>query len=327
MMRKLRKVLTSLLAAAAAAVCLPFIAGGLQGETTVYAAGAYTETYSVKVDSGYLALRTAKAYDSANEIGRLWTGDTVEVFDRTDPQYWYVYAPTLNSYGYVNKDYLRPVSPAPTPVYGNYTVRVESGYLALRTAKAYDSSNEIGKLWTGDTVQVTDASDPQYWYVYAPTLGRYGYVNKDYLYGSSASSGNYGVRVDSGYLALRTAKAYDSANEIGKLWNGDTVQVIDSSDSTYWYVYAPTLGKYGYVNRNYIYAMSSPTPSYQTYTVRVSSGYLALRTAKAYDAANEIGKLWTGDTVQVIDRSSGQYWYVYAPTLGKYGYVNKDYLY
>ena len=49
-----------------------------------------------------------------------------------------------------------------------YSVHVDSGYLALRTAKAYDYSNEIGKLYTGDQVQVTDASDSVYWYVYAP---------------------------------------------------------------------------------------------------------------------------------------------------------------
>ena len=62
------------------------------------------------------------------------------------------------------------------------SVVVTSGYLALRNAKAYDSSNEIGKLYTGETVQVQDTSDSQYWYVYAPSLGKSGYVNKDYLY-------------------------------------------------------------------------------------------------------------------------------------------------
>ena len=63
-----------------------------------------------------------------------------------------------------------------------YTVRVETGYLALRTAQAYDYRNEIGKLYTGDTVEIIDTSDPTYWYVYAPKLNNYGYVNKDYLY-------------------------------------------------------------------------------------------------------------------------------------------------
>ena len=57
------------------------------------------------------------------------------------------------------------------------TVRVQSGYLALRTAKAFDSSNEIGALYTGDTVEVKDTSDSTYWYVYSPKLGNSGYVN------------------------------------------------------------------------------------------------------------------------------------------------------
>lgn len=33
-------------------------------------------------------------------------------------------------------------------------MKVKSGYLALRNAKAYDDANEIGQLNTGDTVQV-----------------------------------------------------------------------------------------------------------------------------------------------------------------------------
>ena len=57
------------------------------------------------------------------------------------------------------------------------------------------------------------------------------------------------MKVKSGYLALRNAKAYDDANEIGQLNNGDTVQVQDSSGSTYWYVYSSRLGKSGYVNK------------------------------------------------------------------------------
>ena len=76
-------------------------------------------------------------------------------------------------------------------------------------------------------------------------------------------------------------------------------------------------------NRNYLVDSQARV----TRTVRVAEGYLALRTAKAYDAQNEIGKLYTGDTVQLIDTSDSGYWYVYAPVLGKSGYVNKDYLY
>ena len=136
-----------------------------------------------------------------------------------------------------------------------YSVSVSKGYLALRTAKAYDSSNEIGELYTGDTVEVMDTSDNTYWYVYSAKLGKSGYVNRNYLVGGGSYTGgsSYTVSVSSGYLALRTAKAYDSSNEIGELYSGDTVQVQDSSDGTYWYVYAPKLGKSGYVNKNYLY--------------------------------------------------------------------------
>ena len=144
---------------------------------------------------------------------------------------------------------------------------------------------------------------------------------------AQATNQSYNVHVDSGYLALRNGKAYDYNNEIGKLYNTDTVVVLDSSDPTYSYVYAPRLNAYGYVIKNYIYKNVTPEPAPGSYsTVKVASGYLALRSGKAYDYRNEIGKLYTGDSVQVINKESGDYWYVYAPKLGAYGYVNKNYL-
>ena len=89
-----------------------------------------------------------------------------------------------------------------------YTVSVSKGYLALRTAKAYDDKNEIGELYTGDTVEVTDTSDSTYWYVYSAKLNKSGYVNRNYLVGGGSSTGgsNYTVSVSKGYLALRTAR-------------------------------------------------------------------------------------------------------------------------
>lgn len=280
---------------------------------------ASEDTYTVSVSEGYLALRTAKAFDASNEIGKLYSGNTVEVLDYSDYTYWYVYAPGLGQYGYVNSNYLISTTGS------SWTVRVDSGYLALRTAKAFDASNEIGELYTGDTVWLYDASDSTYWYVYSPKYGVYGFVNKDYLYGGSigGSGDTRTVKVDSGYLALRTAKAFDASNEIGQLYTGDQVQILDTRDSTYWYVYAPKLGRSGYVNRNYLVDSQARV----TRTVRVAEGYLALRTAKAFESQNEIGKLYTGDTVQLIDTSDSAYWYVYAPVLGKSGFVNKDYLY
>ena len=307
-------------------------------QTAMSVEAAVGDTYTVKVDKGYLALRTAKAYDYNNEIGKLYTGDTVTVQDMGDATYWLVYSPKYGKSGYVNKNYLTGATPAPTGE--TYTVKVATGYLALRTAKAYDYKNEIGKLYTGDTVNVQDKSDATYWWVYSPKYSKSGYVNKNYLVGAAPTptptpaptpvpTGEaFTVSVAKGYLALRTAKAYDYNNEIGELYTGDTVYVQDKSDGTYWYVYSPKHGKSGYVNRNYLAgAGPAPAPSGATYTVSVATGYLALRTAKAYDYNNEIGQLYSGDTVTVQDASDGTYWYVYSPKYGKSGYVNKNYLY
>ena len=93
----------------------------------------------------------------------------------------------MNRSGYVNNDYLYFLSSQPTSSSGSYTVSVAKGYLALRSAKAYDSSNEIGQLYSGDTVQLIDTSDSQYWYVYSQKLGKNGYVNKDYLIGGTTT--------------------------------------------------------------------------------------------------------------------------------------------
>ena len=108
-----------------------------------------------------------------------------------------------------------------------YEVSVSKGYLALRSSMAYDSSNEIGELYSGDLVEVTEYTTSDYWYVYSPKLNLSGYVNKDYLYYSgdtaasaqSSSGDSRTVSVAKGYLALRSAKAYDSSNEIGQLYS------------------------------------------------------------------------------------------------------------
>ena len=129
-----------------------------------------SDTYQVGVSKGYLALRSAMAYDSSNEIGELYSGDTVEVTEYTTSDYWYVYSPKLNRSGYVNNDYLYFLSSQPTSSSGSYTVSVAKGYLALRSAKAYDSSNESDSYIVIRGTVLTGRGDPQYWYVYSPKL-------------------------------------------------------------------------------------------------------------------------------------------------------------
>ena len=64
------------------------------------------------------------------------------------------------------------------------------------------------------------------------------------------------------------------------------------------------------------------------HTVKVSDGYLALRSAPTYEASNEIGRLYTGDIVQrTSSRTSGSYIEVYSPKYNAYGYVNAGFLF
>lgn len=235
--------------------------------------------------------------------------------------------------------------------YTTYYAKVEKNYLAIRSAKSYDASNELGKLYTGDKIYVIDSSTGQYWYCYAPNLGIYGYINSSYLVANKPSNSGYYTgqgtapsnyttyyaKVEKNYLAIRSAKSYDASNELGKLYTGDKVYVIDSSTGQYWYCYAANLGIYGYINSSYL-VTSKPSNSgaypsssdYTVWTVNNVTNYLALRTAPAYDASNEIAKLYVGDVVYVYSSSytnfTDTYWYVYSPTYG-WGYVNSNYIF
>lgn len=61
-----------------------------------------------------------------------------------------------------------------------YKVKVDNGYLAVRSAPSFDSSNEVDKLYNGDTFYVTMWLDGNYWYGYSQNHVD-GYVNKNYL--------------------------------------------------------------------------------------------------------------------------------------------------
>lgn len=181
-------------------------------------------TYSVKVKSGYLALRTAKKFDSKNEIGKLYTGDIVIECPTSgdESEYRYVYAPSLKKHGYVNGDYLSLEG-----VYDREEMyaRVETGYLALRNAKKFDKKNEIGKLNTGDPVIILDDSDSEYWTVYAPTLSKTGYVNSNYLVYNFRASSDQGKTLDFPYSS--NAQLSETSNNRIKM----RVQVINRSNT------------------------------------------------------------------------------------------------
>ena len=142
-------------------------------------------------------------------------------------------------------------------ILSKYTVVVEKNYLALRRGKAFKRENEIGKLYTGDTVIhcPSPTENDTYWYVYSPKHHKVGYVNRHYLEYDEKYTGriHYTASVERGYLALRSAKAFDAKNETGKMYTGDEVIALyKDRHSDYWMVYCPDLEKAGYTNKNYL---------------------------------------------------------------------------
>jgi len=243
-----------------------------------------------------------------NQVVSLDKNAAVFIVAKPSGDYWYVYAKGPKVFGYVNS-------------------------MNISMSKVQNTSSAPQQTQPKQQTEPTQPVQPA-----QPTVP----ASSGYYTGSGSAPSNYSLyyaKVNSGYLAIRSAKAFDASNELGKMYTGDSIYVIDSSTGTYWYCYSPTNGVYGYVDSRYMVTtypgsgtVQKTTPTgYSVWNVKVSTGYLALRTAKAFDSSNEIGKLYTGDVVYVYSDSyvnfTDTYWYVYSPSLGKWGYVNSNYIY
>ena len=70
---------------------------------------------------------------------------------------------------------------------------------------------------------------------------------------TTAAAGTVTVKnLQEGYLAIRTAPAFQFENEIGKLYNGMKVQITGGTQNGYVWVFSPDLGISGYVNQNFV---------------------------------------------------------------------------
>ena len=140
----------------------------------------------------------------------------------------------------------------------NYTdyVANEIGVNVRQSASA--SSARLGGLYKGDAVDVVAVLGNGW------TQINYGggraYVVSDCLSYTKPAAENkshitrgFGtVRVDSGYLALRSEPAYAYENEIAHLYTGDKVQYAGDACGSYVTVYTES-GKFGWVNENYLH--------------------------------------------------------------------------
>ena len=306
-------------------------------------AGVDVDTLPVYYITGteqFLGLR-AQPETGAQVLAQLKNGQRVGLVSTDSGDDWYVYSYDSRCYGYARKQFL---------IADETAVAQAATYYAKQATTLYagDGDDALGTLAQGEAVTVLARPAGERWYVYSPGLSAYGYAANHDLSSKkpaeaeqndsgqpvgpgSAPESHEGVYYVSGvdnYLALRSDMAYDPANEIGQLLNGTAVQAI-SRTGTYWYVYAPTLGTYGYVNAEYLTgtpAGGAADNGGSLYYVAGVDSYLALRSACAYDPANELAKLPNGTPVEYRSEGTGGYWYVYVPSLDRSGYVNSDYL-
>lgn len=308
--------------------------------------------------------------EESDVLTKLSNGEKISLIEKEEDEYWKIYIKSEDVIGYMPNYYLTNDKDAVAEPVTKY-VNIKEGKTATIRSLPKEDAAAVGILERGQKVTLMADMSGDFDYIYAGNSKTYGYVESSKLSSKKVKTadtstpaaatpqpaaptqaagaqnkvcgpaaapathlGQYYASVQTGYLALRNAKAFNSSNEIGKINNGDYVWAIDTSE-TYWYVYSPLLGMYGYTNSSYL-TTSAPAPSRSqsqsgrsfvgVYYANVTSGYLALRNDTAFDSSNEIGKIANGAEVDVISTSPGQYWYVYVPSLNQEGYVNSEYL-
>ncbi len=296
------------------------------GSTATPTAKPESFTGTVKV-SGSLNVRKGPGTSYAS-VGKLYNGDKVTVTGSTGD--WYVISFNGGT-GYVSSAYItkggaqETATPTAKPESFTGTVKV-SGSLNVRKGPG-TSYASIGKLYNGDKVTVTGSSGS--WYVISFNGGT-GYVSSAYITkGGTQETATPTAKPESftgtvkvsGSLNVRKGPG-TNYTAIGKLYNGDKVTVTGSSGS--WYAISFS-GSTGYVSSAYIVkdSDSQETPGGE----EDSEGYVLASALNVRSGPgtnyNILGKLYSGDLVEIVGSTNGWYKIDYN---GGTGYVSAGYI-
>lgn len=125
-----------------------------------------------------------------------------------------------------------------------------------------------------------------------------------------------------------------SSSELAHLENGDAVEYFYDENSKFVYVLDHANGLYGYMLSDELVAslddvdygeVVEDLDSLGDYYVTKAKTSLSLRTEPNSDA-DALVKLYNGDMVALLEKTSNKYWYVYDYTSGDSGYVLQAYL-
>ena len=249
---------------------------------------------------------TADALENSKEVAGLKSGERVSVVRRDVQGYYFVYSPEHEQFGYIRPEYLADyleeatvgdvyyIKPAQTQVYSDPQLTE-----LLETAKQND-------MFTVLVMRVDG-----HWRVQDKDLS-VGYIDKGLLSKSKVTSES--VNTSSKNTSSKAESKTESKAEKKTVSKAERAAASSSAPSE-----EAVSG---------LYTGKADAPEeYTTYIVDVDVGYLSLRSAPS-KSAKEIGELYYEERVFVVD-TSGDYWYIYAPSLGMYGYVTGDpnYLY
>ena len=269
------------------------------GMTTAF---ADTEYRIITADAVNFRSGPSTSYSS---IGKFNKGDKVEYLGESGSWIKVKYS---SKTGYVYGDYVeKDTSSTKTTKY------VNASSLNFRSGPS-TSYSVIGKLSSGDKVEVISTSNGWSKIKYD---GKTGYVSSKYLSSSAPQSSTTTIKyVNASSLNVRSGPSTNNS-VIGKLSSGDKVEVISTSNGWSKIKYD---GKTGYVSSKYL---SSSAPQSSTTTIKyVNASSLNVRSGPSTNNS-VIGKLSSGDKVEVISTSNGWSKIKYN---GQTGYVSSQYL-
>lgn len=324
------------------AICLVLL-GILVLSAVPTLAEAYGGIYDYGIVSGTASLNLRSGPSAEHAwLGSAPEGTWIGLMGSSDN--WYrVYVPSLNQYGYMSKTYIKTSSSGgggggvSTGVVHNPRA---SQFLNLRQYPSYDAP-VLGIYYNGAPFTVLSSADGWYHVQLADNVG---YFRQEYvrINGSSGGSSSAYIRTrNGGKLNLRTAPSYANSGIIAQYPNGTPVRVLlrgKSFSGTAFYKVS-IQGTTGYVDSSFLATGSAPVPSPQpqpqpqpypvTKGIAVvknpkASQYLNLR-AQPSSTAKVIARYKNGVRFQVIE--PGETWCkVYGSASGNVGYFMTKYL-
>lgn len=322
---------------------------GLGTGSAVYADTEVAMSGKATVVDGPLNVRSGPG-TNYSRVSQLPKGTTVTIVAKTtnsSGNVWYKYQYKSGKYGYIYSQYVSVTAANGETALTNKKATVTDGPLNVRSGPGTNYS-KLGKLAKGKSVTLVsqvNTSAGTVWYKYKYDSSRYGYIYSQYVSVSDISatapvptptetalSNKQGIIKDNN-LRVRSGPG-TNYSILGKLQSGNKVTLISqvtNSSGNVWYKYQFKSGQYGYIYSQYVTVSDIPQNVETALTNKqavVKDGPLNIRSGPGTNYSS-LGKLQEGNKVTLISQvknTSGNIWYKYQVSSGKYGYIYGQYV-